>query len=158
MSMARRHKTDTSDLEALLLELETMPRLDFMNGVKRVVNNVVQGRIVSRADIVSTCEKIINANERLQSTWQMSEKAMTLFNDFLQEAKTNDTPASDKSHYVTGLAAKWMSLKPMLTLYETEKRGIPETAVVRGMIDQLKKQIIVYAKSWPKEFKLAGGP
>ena len=158
MSMTRRHKTDTSDLEALLLELETMPRLDFMNGVKRVVNNVVQGRIVSRAVIVNTCEKIINANERLQSTWQMSKNAMTLFNDFLQEAKTNDTAALDKSHYVTGLAAKWMSLKPMLASYETQTRSIPETAVVRGMINQLKKQIIVYAKSWPKEFRLAGGP
>ena len=88
----------------------------------------------------------------------MSIKAMTLFNDFLQEAKTNDTPASDKSHYVTGLAAKWMSLKPMLASYETQTRSIPETALVRGMIDQLKKQIIVYAKSWPKEFRLAGGP
>lgn len=158
MSMARRHKTNTSELEALLVELETLPRLDFMNGVKRVVNNVVKGRIVSRADIVSTCEKIINANERLQSTSQMSEMGMTKLNDFLQEAKTNDTAALDKSHYVTGLAAKWMSLKPMLALYETEKRGIPETAVVRGMIDQLKQQIIVYAKSWPRAFKLAGGP
>ena len=57
MSMTRRHKTDTSDLEALLLELETMPRLDFMNGVKRVVNNVVQARIVSHADIVTHVKK-----------------------------------------------------------------------------------------------------
>ncbi len=85
--MTRRHKTDTSELEALLVELETLPRLDLMNGVKRVVNNVVKGRIVSRADIVSTCEKIINANGILQSTSQMSKRGMTLFNDFLQEAK-----------------------------------------------------------------------
>jgi len=87
----------------------------------------------------------------------MPSNSVAIFNKFLEEAKINDTEALNKTHYVTGLAAKWAPLKTVLISYETAKKTVPETAVVRNMITQLKVQMQDYAKRWPKEFEMAGG-
>lgn len=157
MPVVTRHETNIVELQALLDDLETLPRVGFFNGIYRKANNVVKANIVSRADIVKDCEEILKEHGKLLKQHQMPSKSVTLFTQFFEEVKKTDIKALDKPHYVTGLASKWVLFLPALNSYETANKKIPETGLVRSMIAQLKQHMNTYSKSWSDQFQMAGG-
>ena len=86
----------------------------------------------------------------------MPRPVMQPLDDFITVLKDNSFKTLEKKRYVTGLEVKRMELKTFLLSYEVDMSRHGETAISKGLIGELKEQMVTYASEWSAQFKLAG--
>ena len=150
------HETETAELQALLTELEVLPREGLFNGVRRTFDEVWKKRYVSRTEIVATCEGLQHTQSETKA--KLTREGEKAFNDFMDVLKENGFKSLEKKRYVTRLVVKWRMLEPKLRAYLDDMRHAPKECVVsNGLMREVMGQMDTYARKRSEQFSLAGG-